>query len=86
MTPKGERVSHQTAYLRAAILDLRANLEAKLRNVAAIETCVERLDCDDPDPIVIQEAAKYLEAVRELHGTSSALLSAVDSALTGVVG
>jgi hypothetical protein len=79
-------VSHQTAYLRTAILDLRANLEAKLRNFAAIEKCVERLDCDDPDPILIQETAKYLEAIRELHGTSSALLRAVDSALAGVVG
>ena len=78
-------MSHQTAYLRAAVLDLRANLEAKLRNVTAFEACVERLDSDDPDPILIQETAKYLEAIRALHGTSSSLLRTVDRALAGVV-
>ena len=73
-----------TAYLRAAVVDLRANLEAKLRNVSAIEACVNRFG-DDANAMMVQRAANHLDAVKKLHNTSSSLLCAVDAALTGVV-
>ena len=71
-----------TIYLRSAIFDLRANLEAKLRNVTAIEACLERFG-DNADVKLVQHAAGYLDAVKRLHSISSALLCALDAALSG---
>jgi len=77
-------VSHEIAYLRSAIVDLRANLESILLNIAQFDECVERIGYD-PDAIMVQEAARYIDSMRELHKAGSVLLHAVDTALAAVV-
>ena len=80
-------MSHQIAfaYLQAAIIDLRANLEAKLRHVMAMEVCLEITGGDDPDAILVQQMAKSIDAVKKLNTVSTELLQAVDGALATVV-
>jgi hypothetical protein len=77
-------VSHQISYLRGAVVDLRANLETILLNVAALDACVEQFGYD-PDVMLIQEAARYIDAVRELHKAGGVLLRVVDGALASVI-
>jgi hypothetical protein len=54
---------------------LRANLETILLNVTALDACVEQFGYD-PDTMPIQEAARYIDAMRELHTAGSVLLRA----------
>jgi hypothetical protein len=54
---------------------LRANLETILLNVTALDACVEQFGYD-PDAMLIQEAARYIDAMRELHKAGSVLLRA----------
>jgi len=77
-------VSHQIPHLRGAVVDLRANLETILLNIAALDACVEQFGYD-PDTMLIQEAARYIDAMRELHKAASVLLRVVDGALASVI-
>lgn len=54
---------------------LRANLETILLNVTALDACVEQFGYD-PDTMPIQEAARYIDAMRELRKAGSVLLRA----------
>jgi hypothetical protein len=83
--PEESRMSHQVEYLQAAIIDLRTNLEAKLRHVMAIEVYLEIIGGDDPDAMQVQQVAKYIDAVKTLNTVSGALVQAVDGALATVV-
>src|SRR5262245_62494030 len=58
---KGGAVSHQAAYLRTAIIDLRANLETILLNVAALDACVEEFGYDRSE-----EHTSELQSLRHL--------------------
>jgi len=77
-------VSHKIPYLRGAVVDLRANLETIVLNVKALDACVEQFGCD-PDAMLIQEAARYIDAMRELHKAGGFLLRVVDGALAAVI-
>lgn len=77
-------MSHEIAYLRSTIVDLRANIESILLNIAQFDECVEQLGYD-PDAMMVQEAARYIDSMRELHKGGSVLLHAVDTALAAVV-
>lgn len=72
-------MSHR-AYLRTIIVHLRNNLEAKLRSLAAIESCVNHLAGDD-DATMVERVSAHLDAMKRLHNGGSALLCGADAAV-----
>ena len=72
-------MSHR-AYLRSMIEALRANLEAKLRSLSAIETCVKHFAGVD-DATMVERVSTHLDSIKRLHNSGSALVCGVDTAL-----
>jgi hypothetical protein len=75
---------YQTTLVEAALLDLRANLEAKFRILMAVESRVAGFR-HHADPIALQEASKQLDDMRKLHAVTTELVSAVDGALAAYI-
>jgi hypothetical protein len=68
------------AYLRTIIVHLRNNLEAKLRSLAAIESCVNHFAGAD-DATMVERVSAHLDGIKRLHNAGSALLCGADAAL-----
>jgi hypothetical protein len=78
-------VLNRTTHVRAALVDLRANLEAKLRAVCAIEACVNALD-SGTHPETIEQLTIHLTSLWDLHCVSADLLLTIDGDLTTLTG
>ena len=79
-------VSPEFAVLRASILDLRANLEAKLRVCSALNDVVDRFDSDShARDRALREITNYLASLTSLHGVSTEMIGASDAALKALI-
>jgi hypothetical protein len=77
-------MSVHVTLLRASALDLRANLEAKLRCLTSIETSLKRF-ADDAAPQALQDLANHLAMMRELHHVSTDIIQVATTGLESLL-
>lgn len=73
-------MSVHVTLLQASALDLRANLEAKLRCLTAIEASLTRYG-NDAAPYALADLARHLAAMRDLHQVSGDIIQVASGGL-----